>query len=158
MSADEMTRGRLVLSTIAVMTGLPLAALSPPRERPRVQGLFGGIWGVSSVVGPTLGGFLTDTVGWRWVFYVNLPLGIAAVAFVALVMPWRRTGHRHDIDFLGAALLGAGLVPLLTAFSITRDHEWASPEVTGLLAVSVVALVAFFFAERRAREPIVARR
>lgn len=132
-----------------------IADLYPPRERPRVQGLFGGIWGVSSVVGPTLGGFLTDTVGWRWVFYVNLPLGIAAVAFVALVMPWRRTGHRHDIDFLGAALLSAGLVPLLTAFSITRDHEWASPEVTGLLAVSVVALVAFFFAERRAREPIV---
>ena len=132
-----------------------IADLYPPAERPRVQGLFGGIWGISSVIGPTLGGFLTDNVGWRWVFYVNLPLGIAAVAFVALTMPWKRAGHRHAIDFLGVALLTAGLVPLLTAFSITRDHDWTSPEVVGLIAFAVVALVAFFFAERRAKEPIV---
>src|SRR6266542_1691843 len=58
-----------------------IADLYAPRERPRVQGLFGGVWGISPVIGPTLGGFLTDNVGWRWVFYVNLPLGIAAVAF-----------------------------------------------------------------------------
>ena len=132
-----------------------IADLYPPRERPRVQGLFGGIWGIASVIGPTAGGFLTDNVGWRWVFYVNLPLGIAAVAFVALTMPWKRGGSRHDIDFLGAGLLAAGLVPLLTAFSITRDHDWTSLEVLGLVAVAVVVLVAFFFAERRAREPIV---
>lgn len=132
-----------------------IADLYPPRERPRVQGLFGGIWGISSVIGPTLGGFLTDNVGWRWVFYVNLPLGIAAVAFVALTMPWKRTGHRHAIDFLGAGLLAAGVVPLLTAFSITRDHEWASPEVLGLIAAAAAALIAFFFVERNAKEPIV---
>ena len=132
-----------------------IADLYSPRERPRVQGLFGGIWGISSVIGPTLGGFLTDTVGWRWVFYVNLPLGIAAVAFVALAMPWRRTGSRHDIDYWGVALLAGGLVPLLTAFSITRDHDWTSPEVLGLFAVAVAALVAFYFVERRAKEPIV---
>ncbi len=132
-----------------------IADLYPPRERPRVQGLFGGIWGISSVIGPTAGGFLTDNVGWRWVFYVNLPIGILAVAFVALTMPWKRTGHRHAIDYLGAALLATGLVPLLTAFSITRDHEWTSPEVLGLFAVAVVALAAFFFVERRAKEPIV---
>jgi EmrB/QacA subfamily drug resistance transporter len=132
-----------------------IADLYPPRERPRVQGLFAGIWGISSVIGPTAGGFLTDTVGWRWVFYVNLPLGIAAVTFVALAMPWARTGHRHAIDWLGATLLAAGLVPLLTAFSITRDHDWWSPEVLGLLAVSVLALVAFYFVERSAKEPIV---
>jgi len=132
-----------------------IADLYPPRERPRIQGLFGGIWGISSVIGPTLGGFLTDNVGWRWVFYVNLPLGIAAVTFVALTMPWKRTGHRHAIDYLGAALLAAGLVPLLTAFSITRDHDWGSPEVLGLLGFAAVALVAFFFVEGRAKEPIV---
>jgi len=132
-----------------------IADLYPPRERPKVQGLFGGIWGISSVIGPTAGGFLTDNVGWRWVFYVNLPLGIAAIAFVALTMAWKRGGSRHDIDFVGAALLTAGLVPLLVAFSITRDHDWGSGEVLGLLAFAAVMLVAFFFAERRAREPIV---
>lgn len=132
-----------------------IADLYPPRERPRVQGLFGGIWGISSVIGPTVGGFLTDNVGWRWVFYVNLPLGIAAIAFVALTMPWRRTGSRHDIDYLGALLLATGLVPLLTAFSITRDHDWASPEVLGLLGAALLALIAFFFVERGAKEPIV---
>ena len=132
-----------------------IADLYPPRERPRVQGLFGGIWGISSVIGPTLGGFLTDNVGWRWVFYVNLPLGIIAVAFVAFTMPWNRTGHRHAIDWFGAGLLAAGLVPLLTAFSITRDHAWTSTEVLGLFVVAIVALIAFFFVEQRAKEPIV---
>ncbi len=132
-----------------------IADLYTPAERPRVQGLFAGIWGISSVIGPTLGGFLTDTVGWRWVFYVNLPVGIVAVAFVALFMPWNRTGHRHSIDVLGATLLATGLVPLLTAFSITRDREWTSPEVIGLLAVAAIALVAFYVVERRAKEPIV---
>jgi EmrB/QacA subfamily drug resistance transporter len=132
-----------------------IADLYTPRERPRVQGFFGGIWGIASVIGPTVGGFLTDNVGWRWVFYVNLPLGIAAVAFVVLFFPWNRTGHRHAIDYLGAGLLAAGLVPLLTAFSITRDHDWSSPEVLGLIAFAAVALVAFFFAERRSSEPIV---
>ena len=132
-----------------------IADLYTPRERPRVQGFFGGIWGLASVIGPTAGGFLTDNVGWRWVFYVNLPLGIAAVAFVALFMPWNRTGRRHTIDYVGAALLAAGLVPLLTAFSITRDHDWTSPEVLGLVAFAAAMLVAFFFAERRTKEPIV---
>jgi len=132
-----------------------IADLYPPRERPKVQGLFGGIWGIASVIGPTAGGFLTDTVGWRWVFYVNLPLGIAAIAFVVLTMPWKRGGSRHDIDYAGAALLATGLVPLLLALSITRDHAWTSPEVVGLLALAAVALAAFYAVERRAREPIV---
>ena len=132
-----------------------IADLYPPRERPRVQGLFGGIWGISSVIGPTLGGYLTDTVGWRWVFYVNLPLGIAAVTFVALTMPWKRRGHRHAIDFLGAGLLAAGLIPLLTALSLTRDHDWTSPEVAGLTGFAALALIAFFFVEHHAKEPIV---
>lgn len=132
-----------------------VADLYPPRERPKVQGLFGGIWGVASVIGPTAGGFLTDTVGWRWVFYVNLPIGIAAVAFVALTMPWRRGGSRHDIDYLGALLLTTGLVPLLVALSITRDHAWTSPEVLGLLLAAAAALAVFYLVERRAREPIV---
>ncbi|MGH2378687.1 MAG: MDR family MFS transporter, partial [Candidatus Limnocylindria bacterium] len=132
-----------------------IADLYPPQERPKVQGLFAAVFGIASVVGPVAGGFLTDTAGWRWVFYVNVPLGIAAIAFVALTMPWKRTGWRHDVDYAGAALLAAGLVPLLVALSITRDHAWTSPEVVGLLGAAALLLGAFYVVEGRAREPIV---
>lgn len=125
-------------------------------RRARIQGLFGGIFGIASVVGPTIGGYLTDNVGWRWVFYVNVPVGVAAILFVFLTMP--RTTHNaswRDIDFVGAAALTAGLAPLLVAFSITRDHDWGSPEVLGLLGIGAVMLVAFYLIERRGDHPIV---
>lgn len=133
-----------------------IADLYPPRERPRVQGLFAGMWGLASLIGPVVGGFLTDEVGWRWVFYVNVPVGLAAIAFVGLTMSAGTSrGTRHDIDFPGAGLLVAGLVPLLVALSMTRDHAWSSPEVLGLLGVAAISLVAFFLREGKAREPIV---
>lgn len=125
-------------------------------RRTRIQGLFGGIFGIASVVGPTIGGYLTDNVGWRWVFYVNVPVGIAAVLFVFLTMP--RTAHQatwRDIDFIGAGALAAGLAPILVAFSITRDHSWGSPEVLGLLIAGAAMLVVFYLLERRTDHPIV---
>ena len=124
--------------------------------RSRIQGVFGGIFGIASVVGPTIGGYLTDNVGWRWVFYVNVPVGLLAILFVLFTMP--RTQHQatwRDIDFPGVAALTAGLAPLLVAFSITRDHDWGSPEVLGLLAVGSVFLVIFYFLEQRTDHPIV---
>jgi len=124
--------------------------------RSRIQGIFGGIFGIASVVGPTIGGYLTDNVGWRWVFYVNVPVGLAAILVVLFAMP--RVEHRaswRDIDFLGAGALTAGLAPLLVAFSITRDHAWGSPEVLGLLGVGVVMLAAFYILEQRTENPIV---
>lgn len=133
-----------------------IADIFTMERRARIQGLFGGIFGIASVVGPTIGGYLTDNVGWRWVFYVNVPVGVAAILFVFLTMP--RTTHNaswRDIDFLGAAALTAGLAPLLVAFSITRDHDWGSPEVLGLLAVGMVLLAAFYLIERRGDHPIV---
>jgi EmrB/QacA subfamily drug resistance transporter len=133
-----------------------LADLFPPRTRARIQGVFGGIFGIASVVGPTVGGYLTDNVGWRWVFYVNVPVGILAIAVVFFTM--RRTRHTaswRDIDFLGAGLLAATLVPLLIGFSITRDHEFTSPEVVGLLAFAALMGVIFFVVEQRVAHPIV---
>src|SRR5881409_690476 len=98
-----------------------LADLFPPRTRARIQGVFGGIFGIASVVGPTIGGYLTDNAGWRWVFYVNVPVGILAVAVVFFTMPsTKHNASWRDIDFLGAGLLAATLVPLLVGSSITR--------------------------------------
>jgi len=133
-----------------------LADLFPPAVRARMQGIFGGIFGLASIVGPTVGGYLTDNVSWRWVFYVNVPVGILALAVVALTLP--RTRHEsswRDIDFVGAVMLAVTLVPMLVAFSITRDRDILSPEVLGLFAFAAVAGVAFFIVERRVAHPIV---
>ena len=133
-----------------------LADLFPPERRARMQGLFGAVFGLSSVVGPTLGGYLTDNLSWRWVFYVNLPVGILAVLAVVVGLPYVKSkASWRDIDFVGAVLLAAGLIPLLVALSITRDHSWGDPLVLGLLAISAVVLVAFVLVEIRTKEPIV---
>src|SRR2546423_674385 len=130
--------------------------LFPPSQRARLAGLFGGVFGLSSIVGPTAGGYITDTWGWRWVFYVNLPVGLVAVLLVLALMPFvRSSASIRDIDFPGAGMLIAGLVPLMVALSITRDHAWTSPEVLGLLGVAAVLLIAFFIIEIRTDHPIV---
>jgi EmrB/QacA subfamily drug resistance transporter len=130
--------------------------LYPPAQRARLQGVFGGIFGLASVVGPTVGGYLTDNLSWRWVFYVNVPVGILAIAVCLVTIPL--VSHRaswRDIDFLGALTLAATLVPLLIALSITRDHEWGSPEVLGLFLVAAVMGAIFFVVEIRDPHPIV---
>jgi EmrB/QacA subfamily drug resistance transporter len=130
--------------------------LYPPERRARIQGLFGGVFGLASIVGPTVGGLLTDTLGWRWVFFVNLPVGLLAVLVVAVGLPFVRTrASWREIDFAGAATLIGCLAPLLVALSITRDHAWTSPEVAGLLAAAAVMLIAFLAIEARSSSPIV---
>jgi EmrB/QacA subfamily drug resistance transporter len=114
------------------------------------------VFGLASIVGPTAGGYITDSWGWRWVFYVNLPVGVIAVLLVIATMPFLRSSASiRDIDFLGAGALVAGLVPLMVALSITRDHGWTSPEVLGLLTVAAVLLITFFIIEIRTDHPIV---
>ena len=133
-----------------------VADLFDPKTRARVQGIFGGIFGIASVVGPVIGGFLTDNAGWRWVFYVNVPVGIIAFAAVFLTMP--AVDHKaswRDIDFLGAGALVATLVPMLIGFSITRDHDFTSPEVLALLGLAAAMGVVFFLIEERVEHPIV---
>src|ERR1700716_2216123 len=143
--------GVLFASTFAV-----LADVFPPEQRARMSGVFGAVFGLSSVIGPSLGGFLTDGPGWRWVFYVNIPLGVAATILVATQLPFVRSQARlRDIDFVGTALLMGGLTPLLIALSMLRDHAWLSVQVLGLLGVAGFMLVAFFVTERRVEHPIV---
>ncbi|GIM96978.1 MDR family MFS transporter [Paractinoplanes toevensis] len=130
----------------------------PPRERARYQGLFLAVFGTASVIGPILGGFFAgaDTIlwvdGWRWVFYLNVPIGVAAMAVVARVLhlPHHRTDHR--IDWPGAVSLIVGLVPLLTVAEQGRDWGWGSGRSVACYAIGVIGIVAFIFAERAYKE------
>jgi EmrB/QacA subfamily drug resistance transporter len=133
-----------------------LGDIYSPAERARIQGLFGAVFGLSSIIGPVVGGFLTDNLGWRWVFYVNLPVGLLGVLVVAAFLPFVRTkASWRDIDFVGSAALAGGLIPVLVALSVAKDQGWTSFEVLGLLGFGVAMLVAFFVVEQRVKEPIV---
>jgi EmrB/QacA subfamily drug resistance transporter len=144
--------GGVLFATVFTVIG----DLFPPDQRGKAQGLFGGVFGLSSVVGPTAGGFITDHWSWRWVFEVNIPVGIVAVAVVLAGLPYVRSkASWRDIDFWGALTLAAGVVPMLIALSITRDHSWTSPQVLGLLAFAAAMLAAFVFVESRVEHPIV---
>jgi EmrB/QacA subfamily drug resistance transporter len=144
--------GGVLFATVFTVIG----DLFPPEQRGRAQGLFGAVFGLSSIVGPTAGGFITDHWSWRWVFEVNIPVGIIAVLVVLAGLPYVRSkASWRDIDIWGAITLAGGVVPLLIALSITRDHAWTSPQVTGLLALAAVMLAAFVFVESRVKEPIV---
>jgi EmrB/QacA subfamily drug resistance transporter len=144
--------GGVLFATVFTVIG----DLFPPEQRGRTAGLFGGVFGLSSVLGPTAGGFITDHWSWRWVFEVNIPVGIVAVLVVLAGLPYVKSkASWRDIDFWGAITLSAGIVPLLIALTITRDHAWTSPEVMGLLALAAVMLAAFVFVESRVEHPIV---
>src|SRR3989442_2269193 len=133
-----------------------LADIFPPAQRARMQGFFGGIFGLASIIGPVVGGYLTDHLGWRWVFYVNLPVGILGVLVVLSFLPFvRTTASWRDIDFWGAGTLAGGLIPLLVSLSLASQQGWTSFEVLGLMAFGIAMLIAFFIIEQRVNEPIV---
>lgn len=127
-----------------------------PRERGRYQGFFGAVFGVSTVVGPLIGGFFVEHLTWRWIFYVNLPLGLVALAVigVAFTSPAERTSP--SIDYRGAALLAVALTSLVLLASLGgHTLPWSSPESLGLAALAAVTLIGFALVERRAEAPIL---
>src|SRR5215472_8295103 len=133
-----------------------VADLYPPERRGKIQGLLGAVFGVASILGPLIGGLLTDSLSWRWVFYVNIPVGLVALAFVAIAMPSTRSrASWRNVDFAGATALLAFMAALMAALSLTRDHPWNSLQVIGLLGVAAAMLVVFLFVEVRARTPIL---
>jgi len=130
--------------------------LIAPRERGKWQGLTGAVFGVASVVGPATGGWISDNASWRWAFFVSLPFGLLALVVVQKGFTMEPAHREHSIDYIGAALLTAGLsTGLLATVWGGTQYPWASAEIVGLFAVSVALLVVFVAWERRAREPIL---
>ena len=104
----------------------------PPRERGRYVGLFGAVFGLASIAGPLLGGFLTTNLSWRWIFYVNLPLGVLAMFVLSATLPAVRERVHHTIDYLGTALMGAGLSAIVLGASLGgTSFAWGSPVIVG---------------------------
>lgn len=129
----------------------------PPAERGKFQGIIGGVFGLASVIGPALGGFITDNLNWRWVFYVNLPVGILAVIVLWMAIPpMKKNSEKRSIDYSGAAFIIIAFTPLLLALSWAGSkYAWASREIIGLLAFSFVALIILGIIELKVKDPII---
>jgi EmrB/QacA subfamily drug resistance transporter len=143
--------GGLMVSAIAI-----IGDLVSPRERGQYMGYIMGVMMIATIGGPLLGGFITDSFSWRWIFYINLPIGGAALAYLTatLHLPKRRIEHR--VDYMGAAILAVGTtaIVLISTWGGT-EYAWRSPQITGLGAVAVLGLIAFLRVEARAAEPIL---
>src|SRR6476469_2036624 len=141
---------------LTVTTQAVVGDIVPPRDRGRFQGIFGAVFGLASIAGPLLGGYFTTHWTWRWIFYINLPLGIAALVVIAATLPSRSDRQQHSIDYMGAVLLAIALSAIILVTDLGgTSYPWSSPVVLGTAAAGLVALVLFLVVEQRAAEPIL---
>jgi EmrB/QacA subfamily drug resistance transporter len=130
--------------------------LFTPAERGKYQGLFGAVFGISAIIGPALGGFLTENVGWHWIFFVNLPIGAVALVIIwRLLPPIKHPERARSIDYLGSAVFTAALVPILIGLTNKQTMDWTNPEVGGLILLGLAFTAIFVWVESRAAEPIL---
>jgi EmrB/QacA subfamily drug resistance transporter len=144
--------GGLIVIALAI-----IGDVVPPRERGRYQGYMGGVFAIASVIGPLIGGFLTQHASWRWVFYVNLPVGAIALVVIAIVLhddPAERKAHRIDYEGAAALALGAGMLTLGLTWG-GAQYPWLSWHVIGACLIGIAGVIAFVWVERRAAEPLI---
>jgi EmrB/QacA subfamily drug resistance transporter len=141
---------------LIVLSQAVIGDVVPPRERGKYQGLFGAVFGVASVAGPLLGGLIVQSISWRWIFYVNLPVGLAALAVLAVTLPSTQGQARPVIDYLGAGVLAAALSCIVLVASLGgTTWSWGSAQTFIVGAIGVLLLGLFTLIERRAREPVL---
>ncbi len=130
--------------------------LFTPAERGKYQGLFGAVFGIAFLVGPAIGGFLTEHVGWHWIFYVNVPVGLVSLYLIGRLLPTVRTaGARFTLDVPGVVLLTTAVVPTLIALTLAETSSWVDQAVLAWFAVGLVSAIGFIVAETRAEDPII---
>jgi len=130
--------------------------LFSPQERGKYQGLFGAVFGIAFVAGPLIGGFLTESVGWHWIFYVNIPIGIAALYVIQRLLPTVKTkSASRNFDILGGLIFSVSMVFLLVGLTNKQFDEWTDPTVGGFILVGIIGTLLFILAESRAKEPII---
>lgn len=144
--------GGMIMSTAFTAVG----DLFSPRERGRWQGLMSSVFGLSSVLGPTLGGYIVDHFDWHWVFWIFLPVGLVAFFLILRLFPSAETGEKKRIDYFGSLFLTFTMIPMLLAFSWAgEDYAWTSFEILGLFAISIAALTVFILIEKRTENPVL---
>jgi EmrB/QacA subfamily drug resistance transporter len=131
--------------------------LFPPAVRGKYQGIMSGVFGLSSIIGPMLGGYVTDTLSWHWVFFINVPLGLAVILLFIFFFPnFRPDRRKHSIDYAGVSLLILTVVPMMLALSWGGvEYAWGSTQIIGMFVFSGAALLAFLFVESHSPEPII---
>jgi EmrB/QacA subfamily drug resistance transporter len=141
---------------LTVTTQAVVGDIVTPRERGRYQGIFGAVFGLASIAGPLLGGYFTTHLSWRWIFYINLPLGIVALVVIAATLPSLAERRHPSIDYAGTTLLAIALSAIVFVSDVHgQNRPFTSPSMLALIATAVVAVIAFVAVERRAREPVL---
>lgn len=144
--------GGMIMSTAFATIG----DLFSPRERGRWQGLFGAVFGLSSLFGPTLGGYLVDNFNWHWIFWVFLPIGFVAFALIFKLYPSQERKQSEPIDYLGSLILTCMIVTLLLGFSWAgSQYDWLSIQIVGLFSLSIISFIAFVMVENKVKSPVI---